>query len=278
MSLRAIASGIEVLRFFGFGNETVNTKSFEYYRVRQQQFIIDPAFTMPLGTTLSFSVGPTLKYSRTKQDEDRIIADLSPYGSESFGQIGFWARLNLDTNEGNNQKKSGVRFNFEGKYYPALLDVESSFGSIYGDISANLTAASTALQPTLALRFGGKQVFGKYPFHEAAFIGGGGMSDSSGTVRGFRSQRFAGDSSLFGNAELRFRLSDIYIFIPGEFGIFGLTDIGRVFLEGEDSNKWHSAVGGGLWFSFLERTYTFSVALANSEEKLSVYVQAGFKF
>ena len=135
-----------------------------------------------------------------------------------------------------------------------------------------------SLQPTLALRLGGKQVFGKYPFHEAAFIGGGGLSGSDATVRGFRSQRFAGDSCLYGNAELRFRLSEIYLVVPGEIGIFGLSDIGRIYLEGETSDTWHTAFGGGLWFSFLDRTYTFTAALASSEEELSFYIRAGFFF
>lgn len=217
-------------------------------------------------------------YTRTKQDEDRIIAVLAPYGANNFGQIGFWARFNLETNKEGNPNKNEIHFNLEGKYFPALLDVESSFGTIYGDISANFTAFSMNLRPTLALRLGGKQVFGKYPFHEAAFIGGGGLSGSDATVRGFRTQRFAGDRSLYGNAELRLRLSEIYLFVPGEIGIFGLSDIGRVYLEGETSDTWHTAIGGGLWFSFLERTYTFTAALASSEEKLSFYIRAGFFF
>ncbi len=277
-NLKAFASGIEVLRFFGFGNETKNEKSSEYYRVRQVQYILNPSFTMPLSPSMTFSLGPTLKYSRTKQDEDRIIAAVTPYGANNFGQLGFWGRFNLETNIENDPNKSGIHFFLEGRYFPTLLDVESSFGSIQGNISANLTASSMSLRPTLALRLGGKQIFGNYPFHEAAFIGGGGLSATNATVRGYRSQRFAGDSSLYGNAELRFRLSNIYIFFPGEMGLFGLGDVGRVFLKGEESNTWHTAVGGGLWFSFLEGLYIFSIALANSEEELSVYVRAGFNF
>ena len=277
-NFRALASGIEILRFFGFGNETSNEKDSEYFRVRQEQYILDPSFTMQLSPSLALSAGPTFKYSRTKEDGDRIIAALSPYGANNFGQLGLRARFNLEANKENDPTKSGIHFNLEGKYFPTILDVTSSFGMVYGNISANLTASSTSLRPTLALRLGGKQVFGNYPFHEAAFIGGGGLSGSDATVRGFRSQRFAGDSCLYGNAELRLRLSEIFLFVPGEIGIFGLTDIGRVYLEGETSDKWHSAVGGGLWFSFLDRTYTFTAALASSEEKLSFYIRAGFFF
>jgi len=277
-NLRALASGIEILRFFGFGNETTNNKSSEYFRVRQEQYILDPSFTVQISSSLAFSAGPTFKYSRTKQDEDHIITAVTSYGANNFGQLGFWAKFNFETNKKNNPNKSGVYFNLEGKYFPSLFDVKSSFGTISGNISADLTASSMSMQPTLAFRLGGKQVFGDYPFHEAAFIGGGSLSGSDATVRGFRSQRFAGDSCLYGNAELRLRLGDLYIFIPGEMGIFGLSDIGRVYLEGENSDTWHSAVGGGLWFSFLEGTYTFSIATASSEEELSIYVRAGFFF
>ncbi len=277
-NLRVLASGIEILRFFGYGNETLNEESSVYYRVRQEQYILDPSFNLALSPSMTLSLGPTFKYTRTKQDEDRIIGALAPYGSNNFGQLGLKARFKVETNKGNDPNKSGIQLNLVGKYFPAFLEVESSFGIVEGSISAHLTASSMSLQPTLALRLGGKKVFGKYPFHEAAFIGGGGISGSDATVRGFRTQRFAGDSSLFGNAELRLRLSEIYLFVPGEIGVFGLSDIGRVYLEGETSDTWHTAIGGGLWFSFLERTYTFSAALASSQEKLSFYIRAGFFF
>lgn len=32
-------------------------------------------------------------------------------------------------------------------------------------------------------------------------------------------------------------------------GVFGGFDYGRVWLQGEDSNSWHSATGGGLWLN-----------------------------
>ena len=38
-----------------------------------------------------------------------------------------------------------------------------------------------------------------------------------------------------------------YLF-PGPFGLTGFYDVGRVWLNGEDSRKWHSAFGGGFYF------------------------------
>ncbi len=68
------------------------------------------------------------------------------------------------------------------------------------------------------------------------------------------------------------------LFVPGEFGVFGLGDVGRVYLDGESSDVWHAAGGGGVWLSFIERVNTISVAVARSEERTGVYVGAGFGF
>jgi hypothetical protein len=51
-----------------------------------------------------------------------------------------------------------------------------------------------------------------------------------------------------------------YIVVPGELGVLGFTDVGRVFLKGESSDVWHTGVGGGVWFSFLRRANTLAVA------------------
>ncbi|NIR03639.1 MAG: hypothetical protein GTN78_26175 [Gemmatimonadales bacterium] len=60
--------------------------------------------------------------------------------------------------------------------------------------------------------------------------------------------------------------------------MFGLGDVGRVFSDGESSDRWHWAAGGGIWISFLSAVNTLSLAIAKSEERLGVYAQAGFAF
>ena len=63
-----------------------------------------------------------------------------------------------------------------------------------------------------------------------------------------------------------------------EFGVFGLADVGRVFLDGESSSRWHTGVGGGVWLAFVKRANLVSLAVARSEGKIRVYAQAGFMF
>jgi len=277
-SISALATGIKIFRFYGFGNETTSLKDDQFYKLRQRQYSLDLSFNLPLAGSLFFNVGAVVKYSRTDLDQDNLIAEMRPYGTEHFGQIGIKGELAYDTRNLPSAPSSGVRILLGGKYFPALWDVESGFGYLHIESSVYLTTSSISLQPTLAMRLGGERVFDKYPFHEAAFIGGGGLAHSGSTVRGHFAQRFAGDSSVYGNTELRFRLSDVYFFFPGEMGLFLLADIGRVFFEGENSKKWHSAIGGGIWISILGRKNTFSISIARSDERLGFYVSGGFSF
>jgi hemolysin activation/secretion protein len=115
-------------------------------------------------------------------------------------------------------------------------------------------------------------VFGRYPFQEAAFIGG------AETLRGLRPQRYAGDASAYASAEVRLRLGNVRIPLPSEFGLFGLVDVGRVFASGESTGRLHRGVGGGVWVSVLRPENTVSLAFARSEGETRLYFRTGFGF
>ena len=273
----ARASQLEILRFHGVGNEVVLAGPAEYYKVRQEQLTVHPALAFSMGARGYAGVGPVLRYARTKLESGRYITTTRPYGTEGFGQaegfgqVGGRATLAVDTRDTPAAATRGIALNLEGSVYPHAWDVRSVFAEVHGDVSAYVSAR-IPFRPTLALRAGGKRVWGTYPFHEAAFLGG------TGTLRGFVTQRFAGDASVYGNGELRLFLTRFFLVLPGKLGVFALGDAGRVFLSGESSNTWHAAVGGGLWFAFLSSTNTVSVALARSQEKTGVYVAGGFAY
>ena len=87
-------------------------------------------------------------------------------------------------------------------------------------------------------------MFGRHPYFEAAYIGGG----------------------LEGIAA------------SGTSGMLGFADAGRVYLDGEDSDKLHNGYGGGLWFAWLDRANVVSATYARSEGDTKIYVRAGFAF
>ena len=153
----------------------------------------------------------------------------------------------------------------------ALLDAEEDFGNLEGD-AALYFAPQAALAPVLGLHVGAKKVFGKFPFFEAAFVGG------PDQVRGLRPQRYAGDAAVFASAELHLRLFEARLLLPAEIGVMGLADVGRVAAEGQSSDTWHTGVGGGVWIAPLKRAATMTAALAWSEGATRFYLQAGFGF
>jgi hypothetical protein len=264
------ASGIEVVRFFGFGNETPRIDSDFFYRVPQEQYLIQPSVVFPVGHRATLSVGPTVKYADTDLDPGRFITLFPPLGVGGFGMVGASAALEVDGRDGQVARR-GVHLTAGGSVFPAVWDVDDAFGEVHGEVAAYLTPR-TSFGPTLALRAGGKRVWGDYPFFEAAFVGG------AATVRGLREDRYAGDASAYGNAELRVRLGRFFVLLPGDYGVFGLADVGRVFFEGESSDVWHTGVGGGFWFAFLDPANTVTVALASGDDRTALYLRAGFAY
>ena len=269
--IRLRASGIDVLRFYGLGNETPNSGSQDFYKVKPQQYLVAPALEFTLSSAAQFSVGPVFKFAHTKLEPNTFIDVARPYGVGDVGQVGATADLHVDTRDQPRAARQGITFGFGGSYYPRALDLTSPFGEGHAEASSYLTAR-IPLRPTLAMRVAGRKVWGTYPYFEAAYIGG----DS--TVRGFVEHRFAGDAAVFTNVELRLSLARFFVLVPGQLGIFGLGDAGRVYVSGQTSDRWHAAAGGGLWLSFLSSANTVSVAAAHSVEGTRWYAKAGFAF
>ncbi|HUR92945.1 MAG TPA: BamA/TamA family outer membrane protein [Gemmatimonadales bacterium] len=270
-SLLLRASGIEVIRFFGFGNDTPRLVDDDaFYRVPQEQYLVAPSIAFPVGARGSLSLGPVLKFTDTDLEPGRFIALSAPPGTGSFGQVGGTAALEWDSRD-HPVARRGVHLLAGGSVYPAIWDVESAFGEVHAEAATYLTP-HTSFGPTLALRAGAKKVLGDFPFFESAFIGG------ASTVRGLREQRYAGEASLSGSAELRLRLGKFYVVLPGDYGVFGIADVGRVYLDGETSDTWHSGFGGGLWLAFLEPGNTLSLSVVRGDERTALYFKAGFGY
>jgi len=119
------------------------------------------------------------------------------------------------------------------------------------------------------LRAGAKQLFGTYPFYEAAYLGG------APSLRGLRLQRYAGDAMVHGGADLYIPVTKAFLLVPGEIGVFGLADFGRVYLDGERSDRWHHGFGGGVYFVSPNRNNSLELSVAKSERRTGVYLKLG---
>jgi hypothetical protein len=270
MAVDASISDLILIHYHGFGNETPSDQPAGFYEVAQRQYSFEPSYRFELDA-VDIHVGPVVKLATTKFDHETLLSQQRPYGSDDFGQVGARLRVLLDRRDHPNAATRGAYVAAEGSVYPKAWSVEATFGEARGEAGVYATA-QVPLRPTLALRAGGQQVWGRYPFHESAFLGG------PKTIRGLRRQRYAGDTSAYGNAELRLAfLSRDEKFLSG-LGVFGLADGGRVWLSGESSDRWHHAVGGGVWVAVMKPENVWSLAVARSEGRTRVYLEGGFMF
>jgi hypothetical protein len=113
-------------------------------------------------------------------------------------------------------------------------------------------------------------VWGAFPFFESAFLGG------VSTLPGYHSNRFAGDASLYGGAQLRVTVGRAFLALPAVWGLYGDGGTGRVYVEGESPGGWHSSAGGGAWLAFLDRRNALSIGFASSEEGTLFLAGAAF--
>jgi hypothetical protein len=245
-----LASGIETLRWYGFGNETEQTGSASFYRVNEIRLSGGVSIGRRFGARNRVSIGPVIRWSNTDLGSDenrgRFIATDAPYGTGRFGLAGVSTTLLVDTRDHPAFATRGVTLKVEASGYPGIWDAVKPVARVDGEGSLTL-APRGSWQPSLTLLAGGVKTWGRLPFFIAPTLGG------SRTLRGYRPDRFAGDASVYGTAEVRLPLTRIRLIVPGQQGVFGFADGGRVYLDGESSDQWHATTGGGVWLSFLGR-------------------------
>ena len=98
-------------------------------------------------------------------------------------------------------------------------------------------------------------------------------------MRGYYDGRFRGDSSLYGNAELRwwlgYRRKGV---LPLRWGLTTFVESGRVWYEGEGSKKWHTGGGVGLVVQLTGTPMAFGGSVATGTEGLKFYFAGGYSF
>ncbi len=270
-SLLVYVSGIESVNFHGFGNDTEAPEDTEFYRMEQTTFRVQPSYRWALSQSLSLDLGAAFRYYTTELDSTRLIGQAQPYGSaDGFTMVGVGGGVEIDTRDQAGAPTRGILLNAVGSYYPEAFSLErGDFAEVHGEASTYLTPLSPV---TFAFLAGGKMTFGSPPFQEAAYLGG------IKSLRGFSQNRFAGESSLYGTAELRLTLGRFLLLLPNTFGVLGLVDAGRVWVEDDVSDTWHTSFGAGLWLAPLTERNATIVGVAWSEEETRLYFSFGYAF
>jgi hypothetical protein len=265
-------SGLEIIDFYGLGNESVAQGPNSFHRIPHKRIEMSAMVSLGDGESRQLSIGPVIQYISTDTTgETSYLRATHPYGSGRFGQLGLQASLELDARDRLGTPSHGYWLTGGATYFPEYMGVNrGEFGEMHGQAEAYLSPP--AGNPTLALRAEGKKLWGTFPFAESAFLGG------ASNLRGLREQRYAGDASLFGGAQVRLDVARVLFIVPTDFGLLGLADIGRVYRRGEQSSRWHSGFGGGIWLAPLRRSSTAHFTVARAEGRTGIYFGVGLAF
>jgi hypothetical protein len=289
-------SGVENMNFFGFGNQTAKIEDGKLYRTETNEYRVFPALRYEPNTRFELHVGAEAKVVETKGG-DSLVEQQQAYGTGTFGEAAARAGFEYDSRGRTVSMTvmrgmappdataataaapvSGVRVSGESFLVPKGWDVKDTFGGIDGNIAGYLGNQKVSL----ATQVGGRAVWGTYPWFESASISGdsGGIGSSNkSTVRGYYDGRFRGDSSLYGNAELRWWLgSRKKAVLPFRWGLSTFCESGRVWYASEDSKKWHTGYGIGLMLQLIGSPMAVSGSMANGTEGVKFYVGGGYSF
>jgi len=262
-------SQFEVVQFHGFGNDVPDLRG-RFYDVRQRQWQLNPAIGRSFSPVSDISLGPVVRYTTTDSLAGRFIAQQQPYGLPRFGQAGLRLNLHLDSRSYPDTMKPRVVVHVVGSGYPGFWDVATPYESVDAWTAAFITLPAPK-KPVLALRAGGKKLWGNFPYFDAAFLGG------SETFRTENRQRWAGDASLYGTTELRVPIAKFPFILPLDVGALGFVDAGRVYVDGASPSGWHSAAGVGFWVGYLNPGTNLNVLFTNNKNS-RITTSIGFAF
>ncbi len=273
VTVAGLVSGYELVSYYGPGNERRLDRdpNGDYYRLRQIQTRVDVGIRVPASGAFSLSGGAAYRYVRTRPDGERFVSITRPFGSEDLAFATVSAGVRVDTRDLAVHPLGGILLEVGGAFSPKALSLGESFGKIRGEIRWFVTADTDNVL-TISLRCAGERVWGKYPYFEAALLGG------VGSLRGYQQARFAGDASLLASVEARVRLGKVGVVVPTTVGMLAFAETGRVYALGGSSRLWHPGVGGGLWAAPWNRETTVSGWIALSDESTLISFSVGFDF
>jgi hypothetical protein len=264
----AAASGLERPWYFGMGNETLRTTApVEAYRVSHDRYDAGAEIGRR-GRNWVVAAGPLVRYARSAPAG--LAAPAFERGGGTYGFAALAVRADLGRADAPGHPRRGFRLSADALIAPGVWDAPGAFGTLRAS-GATYLGLPLPLSPVVALRAGAARAWGPYPWFESPALGG------ETSLRGYGIGRFAGHSAAYGGAELRARLFEFSLGLPGDAGLVALTDVGRVWADSEESGRWHTAWGGGIWVSVVDPRATLSATLADGERTM-LYVRGGFAF
>ena len=268
--------------FFGIGNFTKiqSTNNAQYYRVRYNYLYANVLLRRRLGGIVNISGGPAVfnYWNHLYDNENKILSTPSVVGLDSINvyktKVYAGGKLAIQLNNVNSEllPTRGIFWNTEFSAFGGMNKNSRPLTSLTSDMTVYSSLTDPA-RVVSVLRLGAGHIFSKnYEYFQALNIG------QNNFLRGFRKNRFSGSSLAYGSLSLLIKLFDSKSYIlPGSVGILAFDDVGRVWAANQSSDKWHNAIGGGLYYSPFNMVL-MSAAVGFSEEETLFNFSIGTKF
>lgn len=241
-----------VINYFGTGNDTEydpDDVSKDYNRVRIQQLRFAPSLIYRKSETTKFNIRAMIESMEVAYDDNRIVADAFAIGDDVFeGQD--YAGAELNYNYFNKDRVAfpsrGTEFDLTAGYKRNIDGNNNEFGYIRPMLAVNYPLHESGFA-AIATKIGGEAIIGdNYEFYHAATLGGGNMN----SLRGYRNERFNGKYAFYQNIDIRSGITQFKTnFVPIRMGASLGFDYGRVWVNEDNSNQWHSNFGGSIFIN-----------------------------
>jgi len=264
----------ELKNFFGLGNKTVfdqKNKNNRFYQVKYRYIEFETLLRKRFFDNLQISFGPWFQHYSANYNDNRnnILSRPDLIGLDSaniFSSKSYLGgKLSLVLDNRNNELFPTRGIHWSNHFVTATgLNSNSKNITYYTSDMAVYASLRDPAKLITVLRFGAGKVLSKqYEYFQAVNFG------ANTDLAGFRKNRFAGSSMMYAGIEMKLKLFSINSFIlPGDFGITGFLNSGRVRISGESSRKWHKAFGGGFYFIPFNLFVVSATAGFSEEERM----------
>lgn len=261
MSLNAYYDWLIWTNFNGFGNETRMATDRVYYRLSTSEYAVNVGINRIFNDKHYVEAAVNLQGVEVFAKPNTFIADSFINERNYYFEHHTYANLNLayayqDVDD-HVMPTKGVFFYAGGGYTLNTYQPEKSFGRYVGLAQAYVPLFGKF---SLAVRAGGSGITGEPEFYQYVSVGG------SRTIRGFYRDRFWGNVAFYNNNELRYITNLRVRKWDNKIGVLALFDDGRVWYNGERSDKLHYGYGGGILIAPAHK-FTFYATYTRSEEE-----------
>ncbi|CAN5369152.1 metallophosphoesterase [soil metagenome] len=272
----------DYVNYFGLGNSTIKTNDEDsrYNWLRMRRFTVAPQFKYSINDGVyDVRLGPIYESTAVVNVEGRIVdnpaAGITDEDIKLRHYAGMSANSVLTAVDNLIKPTSGYKHMVALTYLNEIGTPDRGFLRIHADFSNYMSFfAHKNFQVTLANRVGAATILGDYQFYHNPSMG------VNTYLRGFRNERFRGQTLFFHNIDLRITLFNWNnSILPFEFGVNGGFDYGRVWQDKvTDKQYFHKGYTVGIWMSPLKFFAASAFVSFSKDEPYLINVKSGFYF